>query len=130
MINQCRIAEIVDVTECAIGAEPSKQADRGALVATLAFDRCVSPNQGKPVFVPIHIFYDLTPSADAMALFTVAAKLTPMDVGMAISTLASYFRKNLADMAFRAIEASMHSFQGVTRGAVIEIGEWTDRLPA
>ncbi len=110
MINQCRIAEIVNVTECAIGAEPFKKAYRGTFMATLAFNCCVRPNQRKSVFVPIYIFYDLTPSADAMALFTVASKLTAMDVGVAIGTLASYIRKNLADMTFRTIEAFMHSF--------------------
>jgi len=79
--------EIIDVTECAISIESPEHADCGALVAVLALHGRMRSDKRKPVFMSVDILDNLAPSANAMALLTIAAELTAMNIRVTTGAL-------------------------------------------
>jgi hypothetical protein len=130
VINRFRVVEIANMAGRAIRAESSEQANGGTLMAALAFYSRMDAEKRKPVRVAIDILRNLTPSANAMALFTIAAKLTAMNVRVATGALSPDVYKNQLHMTPAAIQAGMHSLQGKSGCAMVKIRERADGFKA
>jgi hypothetical protein len=97
-------------------------------VAVFALQGLMSTEKWEPVFVSVDSFHNFTPSANAMALFAVAAELPAMDVRMATGALCPDVRKNQFDMTLTAVETPVHAAYGKSGGVVVKIRKGPDRL--
>jgi hypothetical protein len=90
----------------------------------------MSTEKWKPVFVSVDTLHNLTPSANAMALFAIAAELPAMDVRMATGALCPDVRKNQFDVTLPAIQALVHAVYGKFGSFVVKIRKGSNRLIA
>lgn len=72
MIDGSCIAKILDVTEGAIGVEPTKKPDGCAFMAALASCQSVRPNEREAVRMFIYALRNLAPSMNRVALFAIS----------------------------------------------------------
>ena len=95
-------------------------------MTTLTLQRGMNSDERESVFMSIHIPYYFTPPADAVTLFTVASKLTSMDIRVANGTLFPDGRKDQLYMALRTVQTGMHSLQRESGAAMIKVRKWTN----
>lgn len=109
--------------------QPQVVPSRGVLVAFLAGHDRMGAEQRKPVEVLLNRLDRDLPAENRVALRTVGAELTPVDVGVTIGAVLSNVGENRFGVASRAGHFFMHSAQRVTCAVMIEFGNGTDRRP-
>lgn len=120
------LARVAGITR---GGEAYELSAGRSLVARLAGERGVRPDQGKAVLVLLNVLDGNLPSFHGVARFTLGAHLAAMNIGMAVSA----FLSNVSEYKFRvtlcATNLGMHPAQRVRRLVVIEVRYGPDRLP-
>jgi hypothetical protein len=125
-----RLLIVLQVAGDALRGEALKYANRGALVACLAFHGGMRPEERKPVLVILHLLNGYVPSAHRMALCAVGSELTSMNVCVAIRTVFSNVREHRFCMALCALHFFVHPAQWVARVVMVEFRMRSDRPPA
>jgi len=101
----------------------------GTFVTRVAIHRCVCSGQRETVIVLLDLLHGYLPAADGVALFTIRAELTPVDVGVAVLTPLSKVREHRLDMALDASHRLVHAAQRVFSLIVIEFRNRPNRFP-
>ena len=103
--------------------------DRSALVTLVALHHRMGSEQRKPVEVILNGLHRNVPTAHRVALGTVGAHLTAMNVGVAVRAVLADVGEDWPDMAFRAINLFVHSAKRISRGVVVEFWDGPNRGP-
>lgn len=117
------------VAEVTVSREPLELTDSQSLVARVAVHRGMGANQRKAVLMLLNRRQRNTPSFHCMALLAGRAKLTAMDVGVAVSALCSHVAEHLTRVTLHASQLGMTAAKGIPRLIVIELGHTSNWPP-
>jgi hypothetical protein len=70
------------------------------------------------------------PTQDSVALGAVGAKLTAMNIGVAVRAVLADISKDRPEMALRAVDFFVHAAKGISRRVVAEFRNGANRAPA
>ena len=118
------------VTGRASSRESLVLADGGALVTLVALHHRMRTEQRKPVEVILNGLHRNIPTAHRVALGTIGAELTAMNIRVAVRAVLADIGEDGPDMAFRAINFFVHSAKRISRGVVVEFWDRANRGPA
>lgn len=130
MAGSCCLRVGLGVARETVGREAPELSYRCSLVARIALQDGVRPNQREPVEVLARLLYRHLPALHRVALFAIRSKLPLVNIGVAIRALRSGIGKNRARMALHARDLLVHAQQRELRLVVIEFGLAANRLPA
>ena len=125
----CRL-KIAQMARDAVGREALKLADRRALVALIAGNRRVRPEEWEPVLVIPELLRGDLPPQHGVATRAVRAHLALMHVGVTILAVLTDLRENRLDVALCAFHFFVHAAQRILCFGVIEFDDTPDRTPA
>ncbi len=111
------------------GGKAAELPDGCALVTSRAFQELVRPQQWEAVEMLLNLLRLRLPASNGMTLVARGAKLTLVNVGVAVRALGADVRKNKTGVALHAGDLLVHSAERVTRLVVVEFGDVADRLP-
>lgn len=86
-------------------------------------------NEGKAILVALDLLYRDHPSLNGVTRLTICSKLTFMNVGMAIGTLAAYVGEDGLGVARAAAYALVHAAQGIAGAIMVEFRNRANRFP-
>ena len=98
-------------------------------MARITFQGCVRAGQGKTIVVIFDLRQRNLPAFHAVALFATGAKLTFVDVGVAIGAFRSDIGEYRLGVALRASYTLMQSAQRILSLIVVEFRNRADRFP-
>lgn len=122
--------EVLGVARIALCRKSLELPHRGALVARGTIQGRMRTHQGKAVLVLVDLLHRDLPSLDRVALFAGRAKLTLVDIGMAIGAFLSHVREHRLGVTLGATDPLMHAAQRKSGLAVVELRNIADRLPS
>lgn len=125
-----RFLVIRQVAGRALGRKALELADGGAFVAGLALDGGMSADQGEAVLVFLDGGKIDLPTFDGVALLAIGAKLSSVDVGVAIGAILPHVGEDPLQVALRASNLLVHATEGVTSLVVVKLGDSADGAPA
>jgi len=99
------------------------------LVALLAFHDGVCPQKGESVEMLLHRVHRNLPAEGAVALGAIGAKLTAVDIRVAIRAVLAHILENRLEVTLGAVNFFVHSAQRVSRGVVVEFRNSPNRCP-
>ena len=126
----CSVLPIFQVAGITGGAQPEKHPRRGLLVALIALHGGVSAQQWKPVLMIADLLHRDIPALHGVALRTVRAHLTSVNVCVAIGAVLANVGEYGFYVALRTVHFFVHSAQRIFCLVVIEFGDRADRAPA
>jgi len=100
------------------------------LVAGIAIDRRVSAGQRETVIVLLNFLDRDSPSAHAVALFTIRAQFALVNVGVAVLAAQAHVAEHRLHVALRTGHILVQAAQRIVGLVVIEFGNGANRLPA
>ena len=104
VVGRCRLLIGCGVAGITLEREPLELSNRGALVATVARQRCVPADQRKPVLmIPNSLKRDL-PALRGMAPFAIGTHLPTVDIGVAVSAPCPGIREHRLCVALGTTE--------------------------
>jgi len=109
--------------------EPLKLSAGRILVALVALHQGMRSDQRKAVLVVFNRIQRDIPSFYRVAVFAACAKLTAMNIRMAIGALFADVLKDKAGVAGGASNILMHSTERIARAVMVELGEGANGLP-
>ena len=104
--------------------------DGCALVTLLAFHHRVRSEQRKSVEVLLDRLSRDIPTAHRVALGTIGAELTAMNISVAVRAILADISKDRPEVALRAVEFFVHAAKGISRCVVAEFRNGANRGPA
>lgn len=78
-------------------------------MAGVTIQRGVSPNQWKTILVLLDLLDGNLPALDGVALLTVGAKLTLMNIGVAVGAFCPHVRKHRFGVTLRTGDLLVHA---------------------
>lgn len=100
------------------------------LVAIFALHSGVRSQQRKPILVIFHRLDGNIPALNRVALRTVRAHFSLVDVGVAVLAIPANIREDRLDVALGALHFFMHSAKRILGLVVIELRNGADGPPA
>lgn len=117
------------VAGIALRRQSQKLAGSRSFVAGLAVQRRVRADQREAILVLLHLLDRDVPSLHGVALLAARAKLTAMNVSVAVGALRAHVSKDHLGMALGASHTFMHTAQRKLGLVVIKLRHVADRLP-
>ena len=102
----------------------------GALVTLVAFHHRMRSEQRKSVEVILDGLHRHVPAAHRVALGTIGAELTAMNIGVAVRAVLADIGEDGPEVALRAVNFFVHSAKRISRGVVVEFWDRANRGPA
>jgi hypothetical protein len=103
---------------------------RRAFVAIFALHGSVSAQQWKTILVIFHLLDGDIPALNGVALCTIRAHFSLVDVGVAVLAIPANIREDRLDVALGALHFFMHSAKRILGLVVIELRNGADGPPA
>ena len=121
--------EVGSVAGITLSLHRLKLACRRTLMTGVAVYGSMRSGQRKAVVVLLDLHDRNLPAAYGMALLAVRAKLSAVNVGMAVLAPLSYIGEHRLDVALRASHGLMHTAQRISGLIMVEFRNGTDRTP-
>ena len=125
-----RVLPILHVARIACCRKSQEISDGGARVTLITLHHGVRTKQRKSIEMVLDRLIRDIPTRDSVALGTVRAHLTPMNIGMAVRAVLADIGKDRLDVALRAGNFFVHAAKGISRGVVVEFRNGANRNPA
>jgi len=123
------LLELIEVTTHAVSGQPLELPHRGSLVAVVALQRRMCPDQRETILMRLDLAHPDAPAFHRVTLLARRPKLTPVNVGVAVSTLHPHIREHQVGVALPASDFLVHAAQRIFRLVMIELGDVADGLP-
>lgn len=118
------------VARIALRGESLELTHSRALVARGTIQGRMRTHQGEAVLVLVNLLHRDLPSLYRVALFAGGAKLTLVDIGMAVGAFLAHVCEHRLGMALGATDPLVHAAQRKSGLVVIELRNIADRLPS
>jgi hypothetical protein len=125
-----RALPILHVTGRASSRESHELPDGSALVTLVALHDRMRSKQRKSVEVILNGLHRHVPAAHRVALGTVGAELTAMNIRVAVRAVFADIGEDGPEVALRAIDFFVHSAKRISRGVVAEFWNGANGGPA